>query len=350
MLSVELRDVKKNVRHKGGSFVLDIDSFKVPDGKTCVVVGPSGSGKSTLLKVVAGLMQPDSGTVFFNGRVMNDVLPGQRNIGMVFQDLALYPHQTSKWNILSYFMFRKRGPASEIVADDKLRQVSELLEIDRAQLLDRVPGKLSRGEQQWVAVGRCLARPAGLFLFDEPFSHLDILLRQKYRVYLKKILREFAITTVYVTHDQQEAALLGDMVAVMHAGRIAQTGTYEHLYDNPADTRVAGFLTIDPDLPAVNLVAGELVAERFRGMLIGFRPEDATITPVPRTGALRGQLKFVTPHPAKKRAIVELAIGEHTVYMPIALGQVLPPETVWVTLKKFLLFDARTGKRLAETY
>ncbi|MET0851884.1 MAG: ABC transporter ATP-binding protein, partial [Candidatus Rokuibacteriota bacterium] len=242
-------------RARGGAFSIENLNLTVPDGKTMVVLGPSGCGKTTLLKLIAGLIPLDSGQVRFNGVNVKDVGTGERRIGMVFQNYALYPHYTSRWNILSYFLFRRKTPSLTALAEEKYRRTSELMGVELEHLLDRMPSTLSGGEKQRVALGRCITRNAEVFLVDEPFANLDQALRERYRVNLKALLRQFDITTVYVTHDHNEALILADLVAVMTRGRIEQVGTFQELYDEPQNVFVAGFLNVHSDTPPINLLA-----------------------------------------------------------------------------------------------
>jgi len=348
MATIVIRNVQKKITDKNGTFRLCLPELTIPDGKTLAVLGPTGCGKTTFLRLIAGLDKVDSGTILADGISIENKPASERGIGMVFQSLALYPHFTAKKNILSYFVFKKKVPYQEHLEEDKLKQVSELLEVDLAYLLDRKPDSLSVGEQQRVALGRCLARTASLFLLDEPFSHLDPQQRQKYRVNLKKILRDFRITTVYVTHDQAEANLLGDLVAVMRDGGLEQTGTYQEIYENPANIFVAGFLNRDVDLPALNVVQGRRVADNLREVVLGVRPEDVDLSLIPRERFIAGEVKFVTPHPARQRSIIEIAVGDDTVYAPYQLDQKILSEKIWLGFKKYLMFASSTGKRLTE--
>src|SRR5712692_9172780 len=214
-----------------------------------VVLGPSGCGKTTLLKIIAGLIPLDSGEVRYDGVDVKDVPPGGRRIGMVLQNYALYPHFSSRTNVLSYFLFRKKTPELNALAKAKYQRTSELMRVELAYLLDRKPTTLSGGEKQRVALGRCITRDAALFLVDEPFANLDQALREKYRVNLKVLLKQFNITTVYVTHDHYEALILADLLAIMNHGRIEQVGTYQELYDHPRNAFVAGFLSVHMGSP-----------------------------------------------------------------------------------------------------
>src|SRR5262247_4531358 len=241
-------------RGRDTAFSIQDLSLTVPDGKTMVVLGPSGCGKTTLLKLIAGLITPDAGRVRYDGVDVSDVAPGARRIGMVFQNYALYPHFTSRTNVLSYFLFRKKTPDLDALARAKYQRTSELMGVELEYLLDRKPPTLSGGEKQRVALGRCITRDATLFLVDEPFANLDQALREKYRVNLKMLLREFRITTVYVTHDHHEALILADLLAIMDRGRIVQIGAYADIYENPRNLFVAGFLNRHVGTPPISLI------------------------------------------------------------------------------------------------
>ena len=257
MARIDLIDVCKTLTERGrrgATFAIQNLSLRIPDGRTLVVLGPSGCGKTTLLKLIAGLIPPDSGDVRYDDVDVREVRPGDRRIGMVFQSYALYPHLVSKTNVLSYFLFRKKTPALDALAQAKYQRTSELMGVELAHLLDRKPATLSGGEKQRVALGRCITRDAAVFLVDEPFANLDQALRGKYRVNLKILLRQFGITTVYVTHDHHEALILADLVAVMDRGRIEQVGTPEEIYDEPKNVFVAGFLNLHTGAPPISLV------------------------------------------------------------------------------------------------
>jgi len=215
------------------------------------VIGPSGCGKSTLLRVVAGLDQEYEGTVAYDGRDMRDVPPRDRYIGMVFQNYALYPHFYGHGNLSFYFRMRK-APDQE--AEARIRETADIMGYGFRQLLGRKPGTLSGGEQQRLAIARAIVRKPALFLFDEPLSSLDAKLRAQTRVEIRRLLRRFAITSIYVTHDQVEAIALADIIAVMRAGKIEQAGAYAELRANPANTFVAGFLGLYP----INLLQGRV--------------------------------------------------------------------------------------------
>src|SRR6516162_9195302 len=255
-----------------------------------VVLGPSGCGRTTLLKLIAGLLQPDSGDVLFDDADMKDVGPGERRIGMVFQNYALYPHLVSRTNVRSYFLFRKKTAALDALARAKFERTSALMGVELAYLLDRKPTTLSGGEKQRVALGRCITRDAAVFLVDEPFANLDQALREKYRVNLKRLLRQFKITTVYVTHDHHEALLLADVLAVMNRGRIEQVGAPREIYDAPKNTFVAAFLNISPGAPPISLINGGRMPNRetLAQTWVGVRPEEVEVSGDAIADGLRG--------------------------------------------------------------
>ena len=225
-------------------------TLEIADGETLSILGPSGCGKTTLLRVIAGLEAPTSGVVSFDQRPVTDLGPAERQIGMVFQNYALYPHLDSYDNL--GFSFRLRGRSAEI--DERVQFVANTLGVRFEHLLGRKPGQLSGGEQQRVAVGRCIVRDPSVFLFDEPLSNLDLQLRAQTRVEIKRLLRKFGVTAVYVTHDQLEAMALGDRIAIMRAGRIEQVGTAEAIMLAPINRFVAGFF----GRPPMNLLDGSV--------------------------------------------------------------------------------------------
>jgi ABC-type sugar transport system ATPase subunit len=227
---------------KGPPALNDV-SLHIDDGEIVSIVGSSGCGKSTLLKVVAGLEFPNSGRVLFNGIDVTAAAPQDRGVGMVFQDYALYPTMKGKGNLAYYFQVHDR---TEEEAEQRTKEVAQIMGVGFDMLMGRVPTTLSGGEQQRVAIGRCIVRDPSLFLMDEPISNLDAKLRESTRIELKKLLRKFAITTLYVTHDQQEAIFMGDRIAVMRDGKIVQLGSFDELYYSPANLFVAQFIGSPP--------------------------------------------------------------------------------------------------------
>ena len=250
--SVELVGVRKE--YESGVAVHGVD-LTVAAGEFVVLVGPSGCGKSTTLRMIAGLETISSGTLSIGGRVVNDVPPADRDIAMVFQSYALYPHMTVRENMAFALRLRKR-PAAEIV--DRVDQAAATLGI--TALLDRQPRQLSGGQRQRVAIGRAIVREPSVFLFDEPLSNLDAALRGEMRREIGLLHRRLGATMIYVTHDQIEAMTLGDRIVVMHQGRVRQVDTPSRVYERPADVFVARFL----GSPPMNLMPGTIVREGDR--------------------------------------------------------------------------------------
>ena len=242
MTAVELEGISKSF---GGAPVVDDLSLTLPDGSLTVLVGPSGCGKSTTLRILAGLEDADAGTVRIGDRDVTRAAPRERDIAMVFQNYALYPHLSVQRNI--EFPLRNAGVGRSDAAE-RARRAAERVGI--TALLDRKPRQLSGGQQQRVAIARALVRTPSVFLFDEPLSNLDAKLRVELRSEIRRLQQELGITALYVTHDQEEAMTIADQLVVLDAGRIAQRGTPEELYRRPSNTFVAGFI----GSPSANLI------------------------------------------------------------------------------------------------
>jgi multiple sugar transport system ATP-binding protein len=281
MAEIEVRNVTK--AFPGDVLALDDVSLTIGDGEFIALVGPSGCGKSTLLRSIAGLEEVTSGEIAIGGRDVTDLAPRHRDIAMVFQSYALYPHMSVRQN-LGYGLRVRRTPKAEI--RKRVEEIAELLGL--AELLERKPAQLSGGQRQRVAMGRAIAREPQAFLMDEPLSNLDAKLRVGMRASLAQLHQRLGVTTVYVTHDQVEAMTLGQRVAVMRDGRILQVDTPQALYERPRDVFVAGFI----GSPAMNLVEatideGDVVFGQFRipldwarrpsassgRVVVGIRPE-----------------------------------------------------------------------------
>lgn len=238
MATVTLQDIARS--HHQVKVINDI-TFEVPDGEFWVLVGPSGCGKSTILRSIAGLESISEGSLYFDDVLMNEIPARERDVAMVFQNYALYPHLTVADNL--GFGLRMRGE-KKAVMDNKIQKVAEILDI--SHLLQRKPKQLSGGQQQRVALGRAIIRQPKVFLLDEPLSNLDAKLREQTRTELKKLHSQVGITTIYVTHDQVEAMTLGDRIVVLNQGRIQQIGTPAQIYQNPVNKMVATFLGTPP--------------------------------------------------------------------------------------------------------
>ena len=350
MATLTLDDLHKSY---AGREVVHGVSCEVADGELVVVVGPSGCGKSTLLRMVAGLEEVTSGAVTIDGRVVNGIEPKDRDIAMVFQNYALYPHMSCFDNMA--YGLRMHG-----VGRDEIRvrvdRAAAILQLDG--LLDRKPRQLSGGQRQRVAMGRAIVRDPKVFLFDEPLSNLDAKLRVQMRVEIKRLQQEFGTTSLYVTHDQVEAMTLADRLIVMNAGNADQIGPPLDLYERPATAFVAGFI----GSPAMNLIEGRLdggavvignctlpaqhPAEPGRTVLVGLRPEHLEIAPdgpLPLTVELLERLGADT--------IVHGRLGgDGTVLTARAAGTVNPGlgEVLRFAVRPehIHLFDLETGQRL----
>ena len=264
MASVEIRDVRKAF---GPVEVIHGVNIEIEDGEFVILVGPSGCGKSTLLRMIAGLENITDGEIRIGDRVVNDVVPKDRDIAMVFQNYALYPHMTVRDN-MAFSLKLKKAPKAEI--DARVKPAAEILGL--TQLLDRLPRQLSGGQRQRVAMGRAIVRDPQVFLFDEPLSNLDAKLRVAMRSEIKELHQRLRTTTVYVTHDQIEAMTMADKIVVMHDGVVEQMGQPLDLYDRPNNLFVAGFI----GSPSMNFLKGEVTVNGTASV----RTEGGTSLPV----------------------------------------------------------------------
>src|SRR5688572_11050806 len=275
MASISLRNVvKKYGKGKQKLQVIHGVNAEVADREFVVIVGPSGCGKSTLLRMVAGLEEISGGEIAIGGRVVNNLEPAERDIAMVFQNYALYPHM-SVFENMAYGLKIKKMPIAEI--KQRVDKAAGILEL--GHLLDRKPRQLSGGQRQRVAMGRAIVRQPQVFLFDEPLSTLDAKLRAQTRLEIQKLHRELGITSLFVTHDQVEAMTLAQRMIVMNAGRMEQIGTPEEVYQRPATTFVAGFI----GSPPMNLLPGIGDGESFT-------PVGGAALPLPAAAPRNGEL------------------------------------------------------------
>ncbi|QBX54528.1 sn-glycerol-3-phosphate ABC transporter ATP-binding protein UgpC [Nocardioides seonyuensis] len=381
MAAIEMKNI---VKQYGDGFpaVNDV-SIDVADGEFLILVGPSGCGKSTLLRMIVGLEDITSGDMVIGGKKVNDLAPRDRNLAMVFQNYALYPHLSVYENIA--FPLRLAG-ASDSEVDQKVREASKTLELD--EHLERKPGNLSGGQRQRVAMGRAIVRDAEAFLFDEPLSNLDAKLRGQMRTEISRLQKKLGITTVYVTHDQTEAMTLGDRVAVLKRGVLQQLATPRELYENPCNLFVAGFIGSPPMnfLPAT--VKGDSVelpfgtvkipaekAERAQGkglLIAGIRPdhfEDASVVDNPADEAtfdttvdvvewLGNEAYAYIPFEAPPEVTKQLqqlerdldgeSLRTQLVVSLDGASQIKEGDQakIWVDARKIHLFDPATGENL----
>lgn len=335
MASVSLTDVVKV--YPGGVRAVDGVSLSIEDEEFVVLVGPSGCGKSTALRLVAGLEELTSGQIRIGDRLVNDVPPKDRDIAMVFQNYALYPHMTVYKNMAFSLKLRRRELGlSKADIDKKVRDAAEVLGIE--SLLSRKPKALSGGQRQRVAVGRAIVRSPRVFLFDEPLSNLDAKLRVEMRSEIKRLQRRFRTTTIYVTHDQEEAMTLGDRVVVMKDGVIQQSAKALDVYGQPSNRFVAGFVGTPPMSfldGRVTHTGGEMafmadnanvalpsrLAGRFgeavdRPMVLGIRPDAFSVEPPPKAPGTNGDSTSSKPASLSVRiALVELLGDRKDIYM-----------------------------------
>ena len=329
-------------------------SLKVLSGETLAILGPSGCGKSTVLRIIAGLTIPDSGEVLFDQTPLPDIPTRDRGIGMVFQDGALMPHWETEKTVGFFLWLRKRQ--AEVPA--RVARISQITGIGLEHLLTRKPSQLSGGEQQRIGIARALARDPRVFLFDEPFSNLDAKLRATGRVELKRLLQEFPVTSIYVTHDQIEAVALAHRVAVMREGAVEQIGTYHHLYHNPVNLFVATFI----GTPTINLFDGFVIEHHWRGdnfggyrlrgdlpdgtpVLVGVRAESMLLD---ENGVPARVEEIIAHYPERQQEVTVTAGRERwTLLLPLE-----PVFRVGDTLRclpdenALLCFDKATGRRI----
>ncbi|WP_417812480.1 ABC transporter ATP-binding protein [Thalassospira alkalitolerans] len=354
MAIVKIDNVKKSY---GGLQVVHGVSLDIDEGEFVILVGPSGCGKSTLLRMIAGLESISSGDVVVDGQVINKLPPRQRNIAMVFQSYALYPHKTVRKN-MAFSLEMAGAPKSEIA--EKVDQAAKILDLE--PLLDRKPGQLSGGQRQRVAMGRAIVRNPNLFLFDEPLSNLDAKLRVQMRAQIKELHQRLKTTTVYVTHDQVEAMTMADRIVVMNSGNIEQIGTPMELYDRPNSRFVAEFI----GSPAMNVIDGTLhpdgtfVAGALRVDLsgeapsvdapklvgLGIRPENMNLN---GEGISLGTGKVRIIEPTGSETLLSIQLGDETVLvldrnrLQLGAGDTL---SLSVSAEALHLFDGETGNRL----
>jgi multiple sugar transport system ATP-binding protein len=312
-------------------------SITVVDGEFLVLVGPSGCGKTTALRMLAGLEDISGGRILIGNRVVNNVAPGARNVAMVFQSYALYPHMTVYQN-LAFSLKNFDVPKQEIAR--RVSDVARILELDT--LLRRKPKQLSGGQRQRVALGRAIVREPDAFLMDEPLSNLDAALRVQTRAEILKLQRRLETTTVYVTHDQIEAMTMGHRIAVMSKGVLQQIGTPEEVYTNPTNTFVATFI----GSPAMNLVRPELIGLHSDGRLAGFRPEHLALGNGHADGASCDALVEVVEYLGEEQ-LVHLRVGEDVVVakLPVDPRMVVGERHSFsVPLRQVLLFDESDGR------
>jgi multiple sugar transport system ATP-binding protein len=378
MASVKLEGIRKIYQGTAEHVAVHGVDLDVADGEFVVLVGPSGCGKSTTLRMIAGLESITAGVLSIDGRVVNDVPPKNRDIAMVFQNYALYPHMTVRDNLAFALKLRKTPPAD---IDRRVAKAAEILGI--TDYLERRPRALSGGQRQRVALGRAIVREPKVFLFDEPLSNLDAQLRVQMRREIAKLHNDLGATMIYVTHDQVEAMTLGDRIVVMNKGHVQQIDTPMNLYDHPRNRFVAGFI----GSPGMNFVEGALVngdrvqfvadansfavdlppsvigrMEGYEGqaVMLGIRPEDVSVAPESGPALFAGESTIVHPPitaPARlelvealgNEAFVYATVGKYNITARVA-PRPFPdpgsPISLAFDLAKAHFFDRASGERI----
>jgi multiple sugar transport system ATP-binding protein len=357
MASVDIRGVRKRF---GPVEVLHGIDISIADAEFVVLVGPSGCGKSTLLRIVAGLEETSAGEIAIGGRIVNRVPPKDRDVAMVFQNYALYPHMKVRDNMA--FSLKLRGAARQVV-EERVRGAAEILGL--TPYLERYPRQLSGGQRQRVAMGRAIVRDPQVFLFDEPLSNLDAKLRVQMRTEIKALHQRLTTTSIYVTHDQVEAMTMADRIVVMHEGRVEQIGTPLDLYDHPENLFVAGFI----GSPAMNFISGTL---RRRGEEIRLETGTGGVFPLPAdmaghdgtavvygvrpehlglangSGGVEAEVHVVEPTGANT-LVFSRASGQELCSVLNERVDLRPGARIGLApkLDRVRLFDAGTGQRLA---
>ncbi|MCB8836470.1 ABC transporter ATP-binding protein [Aurantimonas sp. VKM B-3413] len=360
MATIALEEVRKSFGHHP---VLHGVSIDIEDGEFVILVGPSGCGKSTLLRMIAGLEEITGGDIRIGERVVNNLAPKDRDIAMVFQNYALYPHMTVAENMAFSLKLAGASKAEKQAAVDRAAEI-----LDLTPLLGRLPKELSGGQRQRVAMGRAIVRDPKVFLFDEPLSNLDAKLRVQMRGEIKSLHQRLKTTMVYVTHDQIEAMTMADRIVVMNGGRVEQIGRPLDLYEKPANIFVAGFI----GSPSMNLIAGEITAgdgaPAFRSakglalplparvkaspgqaVVYGVRPEHVEpAAPGGETDAV-GEIALVEPTGAETQVLATLGPEQLLgAFRDWSIRKPGEPVALRLQRQKIHLFDAATGQRLPE--
>jgi len=362
LVSITLDNVTKRF---GRVIAVNEASFKVNDGEFWVLLGPSGSGKTTLLYLISGIYKPTSGRIYFDDVDVTDMPPSERNVGLVFQNYALYPHMTVYENIAFPLRIQKR---SQNEIEKKVREIAKMLHIEN--LLDRYPAQLSGGQQQRVALARALVKEPSVLLLDEPLSNLDALLRLYIRAELKRLQKDLGITAIYVTHDQVEAMAIADRIVVISHGKVQQIGSPEEIYNFPRNVFVATFVGTPPS----NVIRGELASDgiislksgylrvepeaskslRSSGLsevLIAFRPEHIKLSrePIEAPGLiLQGTVYAIEP--LGRETLVTIVSGEDVIKCVLSNGESIKVGDelfVHVEREKIRLYHPETEELIA---
>ncbi|MEJ5229445.1 MAG: ABC transporter ATP-binding protein [Pseudothermotoga sp.] len=356
--------LEKVTKRFGKFTALDEISLQIEDGEFLVLLGPSGSGKTTLMYLIAGIYKPTTGKIFFDETDVTKTTPKDRNVGLVFQNWALYPHMKVYENIAFPLSLKKMSRAD---IDEKVRQVASMLKIET--LLDRFPWQLSGGQQQRVAIARALVKEPRVLLFDEPLSNLDALLRLNVRAEIKRLQKDLKITSIYVTHDQAEALAIADRIAIINNGKLVQLGSPEEVYNNPAHTFVASFLGNPPmnllnaflhrkngetflQIDEVQVQVTQNLCEKLKDrnqVVVGFRPEHVELTDGPTEGVINIPGHIYTTEPMGREVFITLIVANKVVKTVSSQAQKFSYEQkVFLNIEeeKLLFFDPSSGSRI----
>lgn len=351
MASIKFENIKKV--YEPDNVVINDFSIEIEDGEFVVLVGPSGCGKSTLLRIIAGLETPTDGNIWIDNQIVNNVAPKDRNVAMVFQNYALYPHMSVFENLSFGLRLRK---FNKVEIRERVHKTAEILKI--TSLLGRKPKQLSGGERQRIALGRAIVRNPSVFLFDEPLSNLDAKLRVHMRAEIKKLHQQLKTTMVYVTHDQVEAMTIGDRIIILDDGMIQQIGTPLEVYKNPVNIFVAGFI----GSPPMNFITGEICenvfsfdnikidlsrmvgkqdGESVKKLVIGIRPEDIYFS---KKGI---DYNLLFEEQLGNESLIYIKVGEHNLVARVTQGEPRPNNNkLSFNIKKACFFDPETGNRI----
>lgn len=353
MASIKFENIKKI--YEPDNVVVKDFSLNIEDGEFVVLVGPSGCGKSTILRMIAGLEAPNEGNILIGDKIVNSIAPKDRNVAMVFQNYALYPHMSVFDNLAFGLRLRK---FNKVEIRERVHTAAEILKI--TSLLGRKPKQLSGGERQRIALGRAIVRDPSVFLFDEPLSNLDAKLRVHMRAEIKKLHQQLKTTMVYVTHDQVEAMTIGDRIIILNDGIIQQIGTPLEVYRNPANIFVAGFI----GSPPMNFITGEISDNLFsfnnikikvpkgmiqksgkgiRKMVMGIRPEDISFS----KKGLDYELLF--EEQLGNESLINIKIGDHNLIARVTQDEPGPHKgnnKISLNIMKTCFFDPKTGNRI----
>ena len=358
MTRLTLNNVTKAFRQSSGDdgtvYAARDVSFKLTSGEVLAILGPSGCGKSTLLRMIAGLIDADSGEVLYDNVPLQAIPIEERGIGMVFQEGALMPHWEAGQSVSFFLRLRHR----EHEIPERIRRIAQITGIGIEQLMAKQPRQLSGGEKQRVSIARALSRDLRILLFDEPFANIDSKLRAEARVELKRLLTEFPVTSIYVTHDQIEAVSLSRRIAVMREGRFEQLGTYQQLYDTPVNLFVASFV----GTPSINLFEGRVQDDRWYGenfggypiraglpngmrVTLGIRPQHIYLQPE----GVPAVVDQVTPYLAERFQLVEVWLDRERWQLTLSMDQhVEIGRTIYCALdiREAHFFDSEKGVRI----